>query len=191
MNRRNIVWVSALSLILGSVIPGHLNASEVEIELSDLAGQMHAPARTDDKPAAVVFFVSPYCPTSNTLMTEINKIIATYGERVKFSMVHAESAVKAEDVQQHLEMFQVKVPVLLDREQKLAKQFQAGITPEVVVVGKGGKVLYQGRINDLYLAATKRQRQAKVHDLRMALDEVLAGKPVTVPKTEAVGCLLK
>ncbi|TLD71072.1 redoxin domain-containing protein [Phragmitibacter flavus] len=177
----------AMLLFISSIALGEVP----ELELPDLAAELHAPLQAGEKAAAVVVFVSPYCPTSNKLVPEVNEIIAAYGDRIKFSLVHADVGVKSEDVQQHLEMFEVKVPVLLDREQKLAKALGVAITPEVVVISKERMVVYQGRINDLYLAATKRQRQATVHDLRVALDEVLAGKPVTVPRTEAVGCKLR
>ena len=78
--------------------------------------------------------------------------------------------------------------MLLDAEQKVAKKFGAKITPEVVVVGKEGNVLYQGRINDLYLSPTKRQREVTKTDLRDALAAIREGKPVDVARTEAMGC---
>ena len=78
--------------------------------------------------------------------------------------------------------------MLLDKGQVLAKQVQARITPEVVVLSPKSETLYKGRINDLYLGPTKRQRAATTKDLRDALDAVLAGKPVASPQHEAQGC---
>ena len=65
---------------------------------------------------------------------------------------------------------------------------QAKITPEVVVLSPDGKTVYQGRINDLYLGPTKKQRKATTKDLRDALDAIHKGEPVASAKTEAVGC---
>jgi hypothetical protein len=80
--------------------------------------------------------------------------------------------------------------VLLDKEQRLAKRVEAKTTPEVVVLAPDGKPLYQGRVNDLYAGPTKRKKQATTKDLRDALDAIQAGKPVAVPRTEAVGCVI-
>ena len=46
--------------------------------------------------AAVVFvFLSPYCPTSNALTPEVNKVAAEYGNRFKFYVIEAESYEEA------------------------------------------------------------------------------------------------
>jgi hypothetical protein len=48
-------------------------------------------------------------------------------------------------------------------------------------------LVYHGRIDDNAGDPSKVTR----HDLRQALDEVLTGKPVSVPKTVPVGCTVK
>jgi thiol-disulfide isomerase/thioredoxin len=163
-------------------------AADPAFTLPGADGKDHDPFAAGDKKAVVLFFVSPYCPTSNTFVKEMNQIAADYGDRVAFNFVHSDSDQKLTDVLQHTEMNEIKAPVLLDKEQRLAKQTQARITPEAVLLGPDGATLYQGRINDLYLGPTKRQRQATTKDLRDALDAVLSGKPVAQPKTEALGC---
>lgn len=160
----------------------------VALVAKDLGNEKHELSQVTEKRPVLLVFVSPYCPTANRFMTEINAIVQEYEGRVSCYLVHADAGLKREDVLQHVEMNAVKVPVLLDEEQVLMAKFQVTTTPEVVVIGKGGKVLYQGRINDWYLTPTKRQRQATVHDLRDALEEVLAGKEVSTARTEAVGC---
>src|SRR5438132_9591409 len=47
---------------------------------------------------------------------------------------------------------------------------------------------YRGRIDNSYAARLRKNRQTTSHDLRQALDELLAGKPVSTPATQAVGC---
>lgn len=163
-------------------------AEEKPLEFADFNGKTHTPLVVGDKKAVMLVFVSAYCPTANTFMPEINRIVAEYEKSFSFYLVHADPGLKTEDVYRHAEMFEIKAPVLLDKEQRLAKLTKATITPEVVVLDGKGATLYQGRINDLYLGPTKKQRQATTKDLRDALDAVLAGKPAATPKTEAVGC---
>jgi thiol-disulfide isomerase/thioredoxin len=165
-----------------------LHATEPAMSFPAADGKEYNPLATGDKKAIVLFFVSPYCPTSNTFVKEMNQIANDYSDRVTFYFIHADPDLKLTDVLQHTEMNAIKSAVLMDKEQVLAKRMQARITPETVVLGPDDQVLYQGRINDLYLGPTKRQRQATTKDLRDALDAVLAGKPVAMPKTEAFGC---
>lgn len=148
----------------------------------------YTPLAAGDKKAVVLCFVSPYCPTSSSYIPEMNKIAADYAAQAGFYYVHSDPDQKLTDILQHTEMMGIKTPVLLDKDQALAKKAQAHITPEVVVFAPDGRTLYQGRINDLYLGPTKKQRKATTRDLREALDAIKDGKPVANAKTEAVGC---
>ena len=50
-----------------------------------------------------------------------------------------------------------------------------------------GTVVYRGKINDRYAGYGDRRNQVRTHFLRDALDSVLEGKPIKIPKTEALG----
>jgi hypothetical protein len=104
------------------------------------------------------------------------------------SLVHSDTEITVEVALQHADMSGVKARVVVDKEQKLAKQVGAAVTPEAVLLSPAGEVLYKGRINDLYLGPTKRQRAAMTKDLREALDAVLGGRPVAAVQPEAQGC---
>jgi thiol-disulfide isomerase/thioredoxin len=158
--------------------------------LPDLSGTPVDALAAEGRKAAVLFFVSPYCPTSNTFAPEMNGIVADFGEDFAFRFVHSDFTVTAEDRQRHAELMEFAAPVLDDSGQALAKRLGAAITPEVVVVAPDGAVLYQGRINDLYLGPTKRQREIKSHDLREALAAIREGRPVAEARTEAMGCAI-
>lgn len=158
------------------------------LTLPDLDGKPVAVPDAAGKKATVIFFVSPYCPTSNTFGPEMNAIVKDFGGDFVFRFVHSDTTVTEADRKQHATMMEFTEPVLTDTAQKLAKQLGAKTTPEVVVVTPDGKTVYQGRINDLYLGPTKRQREIKTHDLRDALTAVRDGKTVTNPRTEAMGC---
>ena len=178
-----------LSLFPSCVLFGAaLAAADAPIALPDLEGKPVAALDAGERKAAVIFFVSPYCPTSNTFGPEMNAIVKDFGADFVFRFVHSDTTVSESDRKQHAKMMEITVPVLNDAGQKLAKQLGAKTTPEVVVVSSGGKTLYQGRINDLYLGPTKRQREVKTHDLRDALTAIREGKPVANPRTEAMGC---
>lgn len=157
-------------------------------ELLDLNGKLHRPLSVADRKGVVLFFVSPFCPTSNALTPEANKIAAEYGDRFAFYFVEADSDIAQADAVKHASTFEIQAPVLLDPKQALVRHTSATTTPETAVIGGDGKILYQGRINDLYLGQTRKQKAPKSHDLRVALDAIASGQEVPAARTKAIGC---
>lgn len=165
-----------------------LTSIATALELPATDGKTYDPAAAGDKKAVVLFFVSPFCSTTKSFMKEINQIAADYGDRVVFHLIHSDPEITLEVAMEHAILSEVKTTVLLDKGQAFAKQLKAKITPEAIVLLPKAETLYQGRINDLYLGPTKRQRAATTQDLRDALDAILSGKPVPTPQHEAQGC---
>jgi hypothetical protein len=64
------------------------------------------------------------------------------------------------------------------------------VTPEVAVYSSAGRI-YRGRIDDLYVDAGRTRRAATRHDLRLAVDAALGGRPIAPSETEAVGCYIQ
>lgn len=134
------------------------------LELPGTDSKSYDPMITGEKKAVVLFFVSPFCSTTKSFMKEINQITADYSDRVVVYLVHSDPEITNEVAMEHAILSEVKATVLLDKEQALAKQMQARMTPEAVVLSPKSETLYKGRINDLYLGPTKRQRAATTKD---------------------------
>jgi hypothetical protein len=79
---------------------------------------------------------------------------------------------------------------VLDPELKLAKLTGATVTPEACVLSPAGEILYRGRIDDRAVKLGTVRVEPTVRDLRLALDAVLAGKPVAEKFTRAIGCYI-
>ena len=78
-------------------------------------------------------------------------------------------------------------PFLYDGEtQDVSRLYGPVATPHVFVFDQQRKLRYEGRLD-----SNPREPYAKVPDARNAIDAVLAGKPVPVEKTPAVGCSVK
>lgn len=178
-----------ISLILPLLISLTLRAAEPEISLPGTDGESHTPLKVaTEKKGVVIIFGSPFCNTSNTFLPEINAITEAFEDRFTFYLVHSEADLELTQVMEHKELLKVRPTALLDKKQLLAKRTGARITPEVVLISPAGGTLYQGRINDLYLGPTKRQRKPTTADLRDALTATVEGKPVATARTEAMGC---
>jgi hypothetical protein len=81
------------------------------------------------------------------------------------------------------------VPALRDPQHRLVAHSGARITPEAAVYLKG-ELRYLGRIDDRFPDFGKARAEPSRRDLQLAVDALLAGRPVEVERTEAIGCFL-
>src|SRR5262249_57427365 len=70
-----------------------------------------------------------------------------------------------------------------------ARAVGAPRTPEVAVLDAKRRLVYRGRIDDQYRSGAARKEPTR-HDLKEALDDVLAGRAVRVAQTPVDGCLI-
>lgn len=80
--------------------------------------------------------------------------------------------------------------VLIDPQSKIARAYGATVTPHMYIVDAKGTLVYKGGIDSIPSADTADIPKAKQY-VRVALDEVLAGKPVADASTRPYGCSLK
>jgi thiol-disulfide isomerase/thioredoxin len=185
----------AYALLLALCSAGQLLAqapkTDRAIEFTDLAGVKHKPLAVPDAKATVLFFLMPGCPNSNAYAPEIKRICDNYEpKKVAAFVVHADPDVSVADARKHAKEYGLTCPVLLDPYQRLVEFTGVTTAPEAAVLSPEGKVLYKGRIVDLFVDFGKRRPEPTQRDLREALDAILAGKEVKTPTTKAIGCPL-
>jgi len=148
-------------------------------------------ARAKDEKAVVLLFIASDCPISNSYAPEINRICARYTrEKIAFSLVYSDPDLSLAAAKKHAREYGYTCPLILDHAHHLARQAGATVTPEAAVFTPDGKLIYRGRIDNLYVGYGQRRYGATKHDLRDALDAVVHGKPIPTPRTEAIGCFI-
>jgi hypothetical protein len=179
--------VVILALALGLV---HASAAE-RLQISDIHGQKHEPLADKAQRATVLFFIGHDCPISNTYAPEINRICAQY-ETNRFAcyLVYPDPDLSAAEAKNHYKEFSYRSPALLDPSHKLVKKSGVTVTPEVAVLAPNGKVLYRGRIDDMFADFGKKRAEPTQRDLRLALDAIAKDKPVPNKITKAIGCYI-
>lgn len=187
MKSRHLAPLVALALLAG----GGARAEPLSFQLADARGAVHSQQELRDRKAAVFLFMSPECPLSNRYVPEINRLAQEYEARgVAFFAVSADPSYSADAVRKHDEEFQLGIPTLLDPGHVLVHHTGATLTPEVAVVTPDGAVRYLGRIDDRAVDFGKTRVEPRRRDLRIALDELLAGKPVSEPLHKSIGCAI-
>ena len=140
----------------------------------------------------LLFFLSSDCPISNRYAPEIQRVCNDYQSRGVRCFAVYPDAPDVKTVIGHREEygFGALVPAVIDRARALVRAVGPHVTPEAALYSPAGRV-YKGRIDDLYTDVGRSRRTPTRHDLRLALDAALAGRPVTPPETEAVGCFIQ
>jgi peroxiredoxin len=80
--------------------------------------------------------------------------------------------------------------LLLDQDGKVGQAYGAKNTPNMVVINPEGKIVYKGAI-DSKATPNPSDISSSTNYVKVALDESLAGKPVTMAETKPYGCSVK
>ncbi len=158
--------------------------------LRDLRGNRRALHDFKGHKAIVLAFVGADCPISNLYLPGLVALDKKYRDKgAQFLAVYPNETEDFDQVAGHAYDRDVPFPVLKDFGQKLAGALGVTRVPTFVVLDGEFKLQYRGRIDDRYGANARREKATR-DDLALALDEVLAGKKVSVAETEPDGCLL-
>lgn len=159
----------------------------------DLDGRTTTPLVAAAGEVNLLIFLSTDCPISARYSPEINRIIREYQPKgVRAWLIYAEPKIAPAAVRANLNEYHagLAVPAVIDTGFRVTAAVGASVTPEAAVYTQAGRA-YRGRIDDLYEVIGQSRRTADHHDLRDALDAVLAGRPVAAAETKAIGCFIE
>ena len=146
-----------------------------------------------DKQVIVVVFTCNHCPYVQAYEDRLIAIQQEYADRgVQLVAINANDASGYPEDSFHnmvkrAEQKKFNFPYLRDETQRVAHGYGAEYTPEAFVLNSKGEVCYVGRIDDNWQHPDK----ARSHDLRNAIEAILAQRPLDNAVTHAIGCTIK
>src|SRR5581483_610227 len=156
--------------------------------LTDVEGRQYDVAA---QKAAVLIFVSTDCPIANRYLPEISNIYTVYkSKKVALFTVYVDADANVEQIRKHQKEYRVACPAILDSKHALVHKIGATVTPQAAVIDSQRRLVYRGRIDDGWSRHGSQNDGEYRRDLRAALDELLAGKPITIRTTPAIGCFI-
>lgn len=189
----NLRWLSAVVIAVSIASVNSRAAEPVRIKpftLPNEFGQSWTLPDAKRSPLVVVVFTSTGCPVNTAYMPTLRKLHDEYFPKgVTFVAINSLPVEDIKAVSAHARKHRQQFPALKDAEQKVAEQFQTDYVPEVFVLDAERIIRYRGRIDDQFGVGFSRPKPTR-RDLAIALDELLAGKPVSVAQTEVEGCSL-
>jgi peroxiredoxin len=156
--------------------------------LTDADGKVTEVAAQAKQQLTVVCFLGIECPMARQYGPRLNKLATEFAaQNVRFVGVNSNSQDSQKEVAAFTKEYGIAFPILKDPGNKIADQFGARHMVEVFVLDQTLAIRYHGRIDDQFLPGVMRSQPTR-QDLRIALEELLAGKPVNVAVTETSGC---
>jgi thiol-disulfide isomerase/thioredoxin len=150
----------------------------------------------------VIAFICNHCPTSQLYETRIKQLAEDYKQKgVALVAIEPNNPDAVElnemgytDVGDSLEEMKIRAeyrhfnfPYLYDGEtQKVSTAYGPSATPHLFIFDSERKLRYEGRVDN-----NVREPLITRRDAREAIDALLAGNPVAVPKTPSIGCSTK
>lgn len=175
-------WLTALACF--TLTPG-------DIALPDTSGRMHSLGEWRTRPILVLAFVSAECPVARLYAGRLAEIATHYEARgVAIVGIDANPGDSASDLAKLANDLRLSYPLLRDANQLLASRLAVDRVPQVIVLDRHRLVRYRGRIDDQFGPGARKSKSSR-SDLTIALDELRAEKPVSVPITPAAGCPLE
>ena len=140
--------------------------------------------------ATVVVFLYATCPLCKRAAPVLEKLWKEkQPQGVQVLGVFTDGTPSA-DLEKYKKDYGVSFPLFVDAGSNVASALSATVTPEAFVLDRDGKVRYMGRINDLYQVRGVQSQAPVRDDLREALNDVLSGSAVLLPRTLPVGCAI-
>ena len=183
-------------LKIGDAAPG--------FALKGVDGRLYTLADFKAAPVLMVVFLSDHCPYSHAVETRLLRLVAEMQPRglavaaispnnptamAIGELGYSKYSDSYEDMKLYAKEQGFTFPYLYDGDtQTTAKAYGCLCTPEVFLFDRDRKLRYLGRFDDSRFADA-----STVHstDTRNAVEELLAGKPVTTEVTKPFGCSTK
>lgn len=141
----------------------------------------------------VVVFLSETCPICRQSIKTLNKLAEKYTTLgVAFTGVFPNTYIStAETRMAFARKYKITFPLIPDPGYKIMDALQASITPEVFIRHiTSGKVLYQGKIDNMFEEVGKRRQVVTRNYVEDALIHILQGRNPDIAYTDAIGCFI-
>jgi peroxiredoxin len=161
-----------------------------DFTLQDYRGKTVSLSDFKDKSIVVLAFLGVECPLAKQYGSRLGKLAKELDDKsVAFIGLDPNSQDSLAQIGAFVRQHEIDFPVLKDLNNQIADKLGVKRTPEVVVLDRDRIVRYSGRVDDQFGIDYIKDKPTR-HDLKAAIEELAAGRPVSVAKTASPGCLI-
>ncbi|PYJ47797.1 MAG: thioredoxin family protein [Verrucomicrobia bacterium] len=192
------ILMSLMATAVFAFDPPPVGSAAPDFSLIDANGKTHSLSQYKGKYVVLEWF-NPECPfvKKHYGSGNMQKLQQQYtGKGVVWLTIDSnapgtEGNVTPEQAQKITASWKTRqTALLLDPDGKVGRAYGAKNTPDMVIVNPEGKIAYEGAI-DSKATPNPADIPNSTNYVKAALDESLAGKPVTTPQTRPYGCSVK
>jgi hypothetical protein len=184
-----LALISSIALAFSLFSPASAPATTQSFA-TDLAGKQIDPLKSSPGKIVILIFVRTDCPISNRYAPAIQRLSTQYAQNASFFLVYPARTESPAQIRTHEKEFNYELPALRDVNHALVKQSHATITPEAAVFDNNHRLIYHGRIDDLYQDLGRARPVPTTHELDDAIRAAISGKPLAIDSAPAVGCYI-
>lgn len=158
-----------------------------------VSGQYKSLQQLKGEHATVVMFICNHCPFVVHVNEELVRLANDYIPRgVSFIAISSNDVDNYPDdspelMKETAERLGYPFPYLYDETQEVARAYHAACTPDLSIFDSELKCVYRGQLDD----SRPGRGTPDGRDIRAALDNILAGKPVNPDQKPSIGCNIK
>ena len=159
-----------------------------------VSGEMMSLEQLKSDLATVVMFLCNHCPYVKHVNAGLVKLVNDYLDRgvsfigISSNDVEAYPEDGPERMKEVAQELGYPFPYLYDESQEVARDYQAACTPDFYLFDGQMKLVYRGQMDG---SRPNSGQPVTGQDLRQALDDVLAGRPVDPEQKPSLGCNIK
>src|SRR5438067_11951827 len=192
------IIVSLVTTALYAFDPPPVGSVAADFSLTDAKGAAHSLSQYKGKYVVLEWF-NPECPfvKKHYGSGNMQKLQQQYTDQgvvwltIDSNAPGTECNITPDQAKKIMASWKTKqTALLLDPESKIARSYGAKNTPNMVVINPEGKIAYEGVI-DSKATPNPADIPNSTNYVKAALDESLAGKPVSNPTTKPYGCSVK
>ena len=185
-------------LVVSSAVTVAADNSEAErigkpvanFTLQDFRGKQHSLDGHKESKLVVIAFLGTECPLAKLYGPRLQSLANSYElSEVAFVGINSNCQDSITEIAAYARIHEITFPLLKDTGNRLADTMSAVRTPEVFLLDQERRIAYWGRIDDQYGVGVVRKAPTR-QDLKVAIDELLAGKPVAHSVKQAEGCFI-
>lgn len=188
-----IVAISAMAFTLNTVLPIGAEMPNADLKMKDISGKMVSIKDAVKDKGVLVMFSCNTCPY--VIKNEERTVeIGNYAKKMNVGVIllNSNEAQRSDDdsydeMKKYAASKKYNWHYVIDEKSVVADAFGANRTPECFLFDKNLKLVYHGAIDDNPSDASNVTR----HHLKEAINELAAGKEISVKESRSVGCTIK
>ena len=185
--------VLLISFLSGALIFQWSKEGVKNIPLYDLEGKMFrlSSIAVEGVRGVVVFSQGNGCPIARKNLAKLELLRREWEPKgIRFVLVNANSQDSPQEIGRELAEFHVGALALKDSSRKLFKALGVERTAHALLLDPSDwAIKYSGALDDQSDYAGSKPEPGR-NFLKNAIEDLLSGKPISVPKTEVKGCLV-